>query len=138
MVIDASAAVELLLGGARGQEVADALGAAGGSPTLHAPDLLDLEVAQAFRRLVTGGVVSDPRATGSIRLLDRLPIRRHPAQAVLPRVWALRHNLSAYDAAYVALAEALACPLMTCDARLAGAPGHGAVVRVVGVPPPTG
>ena len=148
-VMDASAVVELLLGGERGRAVTEALVgetpeadpargatfAAAVEPRLHAPDLLDLEVAQAFRRLVAADAVSDRRATESIRLLARLPVTRHPARALLPRVWALRGNLSSYDAAYVALAEALRCPVLTCDRRLASAPGHRAVVRVVGSGP---
>lgn len=62
----------------------------------------------------------------------RLPVDRRPALPLLPRMWALRENLTAYDAAYVALAEALDCALLTCDARIWDPPGHGAEVRVVG------
>ncbi len=130
MVLDASAVVEWLLGSERGdavvaQMLADADGA------FAAPDLLDVEVVQAFRRLARSCVVSDTRATGAVDLLEALPVERRPAAILVPRMWTLRHNLSAYDAAYVALAEALDCPLLTCDARIAAAPGHRAEVRVV-------
>ena len=99
--------------------------------SFFAPDLLDVEVVQAFRRLARSGAVSDARATGAVELLDALPVERHSAGILVSRMWTLRDTLSAYAAAYVALAEALDCPLLTCDARSADAPGHRAKVRVV-------
>jgi predicted nucleic acid-binding protein len=96
-----------------------------------APDLLDVEVMQAFRRLARSGAVSDARATGAVELLQTLPVERRPAGILVPRIWMLRNNSSAYDATYVALAEVLDCPLLTCDARCADVPGHGAEVCVV-------
>ena len=130
MVLDASAVVEWLLGSERGDAVAaqlldDADGA------FFAPDLLDVEVVQAFRRLARSGAVSDVRATGAVELLQTLPLERRSAAILVPRIWTLRDNLSAYDAAYVALAEVLDCPLLTCDARSADAPGHAVRVKVV-------
>ena len=130
MVLDASAVVEWLMGSERGDAVvAQMLDDPDGS--FFAPDLLDVEVVQAFRRLARSGAVSDARATGAVELLDALPVERHSAEILVSRMWTLRDNLSAYAAAYVALAEALDCPLLTCDARSADAPGHRAKVRVV-------
>ena len=130
MVLDASAVVEWLMGSERGDAVvAQMLDDPDGS--FFAPDLLDVEVVQAFRRLARSGAVSDARATGAVELLEALPVERHSAGILVSRMWTLRNNLSAYAAAYVALAEALDCPLLTCDARSADAPGHRAKVRVV-------
>ncbi len=95
------------------------------------PDLLDVEVVQAFRRFARSGAVPEARATGAVDLLEAIPVERRSAGILVPRMWTLRDNLSAYDAAYIALAEALDCPLLTCDARSAGSPGHGVTVRVV-------
>jgi len=131
MVLDASAVVEWLLGSERGDAVAEQL-IDDPDGAFFAPDLLDIEILQAFRRLARSGAVSSARATGAVELLQALPVERRSAGILVSRIWALRGNLSAYDAAYVALAEALDCPLLTCDARIADAPGHGARVRVVG------
>ena len=131
-MLDASAAVELLLGCERGFAVRAALSAKAGAPEdLHAPHLVDAEVLQAFRRLLASRVVDGARAGGAIALLERFPVRRHPLRPLLPRMWALRDSLSAYDASYVSLAEVLECPLLTCDRALAKAPGHRAEVRLV-------
>ncbi len=129
--MDASAVVELLLGSARGEAVVAGLADVHGASDLHAPDLVDVEVAQVLRRLEGAGSLLEARARGAIELLSRLPVTRHPARALLPRVWALREDLTAYDAMYVALAEALHAPLLTCDERLGRAPGHGAEIVVV-------
>lgn len=131
MVLDASAVAELLLGSQRGEAVVAAVRDAGAESRLHAPDLMDVEVAQVFRRHAAGNVLREARAAAAVELLQRLPIRRHPSRILLPRIWALRENLTAYDGAYIALAEALDAPLLTCDGRLARAPGHGAVVVTV-------
>src|SRR5690606_1940105 len=103
----------------------------GAESRLHAPDLMDVEVAQVLRRHAAEGVLHEARAERTIDLLVRLPVTRHPARILLPRIWALRENLTAYDAAYVALTEALGARLLTCDGRLARAPGHRADVVVV-------
>jgi predicted nucleic acid-binding protein len=131
IVLDASAVVEWLMGSARGDAVAAEL-RRDSDGLFYAPDLLDVEVVQAFRRLARIGAVTSGRAGGAIALLPDLPIERCPALPLIPRVWALRDNLTAYDAAYIALAEALGCPLVTCDRRSGGAPGVGVEVRVVG------
>jgi predicted nucleic acid-binding protein len=92
---------------------------------------MDVEVAQVLRRHAAHGTLIEARAEGAIELLQRLPLTRHPARILLPRIWALRGTLTAYDAAYVSLAEALGATLLTCDGRLARAPGHGAHVVAV-------
>lgn len=99
--------------------------------SLHAPELLDLEVAQVLRRLVREGTLSVPRAEAAIEDLLDLRITRYPHSVLLPRIWQLRHNLSAYDAAYVVLAEKLGATLLTRDAKLASAAGHNATIAVV-------
>ena len=130
MVLDASAVVEWLMGSERGDAVvAQMLDESDGA--FFAPDLLDVEVVQAFRRLARSGAMSEARASGAVELLQALPVERRSPGVLVPRIWMLRDNLSAYDAAYVALAEALDCPLLTCDARSADAPGHRAKIRVI-------
>lgn len=130
IVLDASAVIELLLGGGRGRLVEEWLGDHEGA--LHAPSLVDLEAAQAFRRLVAAGHVAPARGRASVEILQELPIERHPSTPLLPRIWELRENLTVYDAAYVALAEALLCPVLTFDVRLAQAPGLRAAVAIPG------
>lgn len=88
---------------------------------LDAPHLIDLEVASALRRQVRSGLVDAPRAELHLKALSRMPVRRHAHSGLLARVWRLRDNLSAYDASYVVLAEAMHTPLLTADLRLADA-----------------
>lgn len=98
---------------------------------LHAPDLLDYEVVSALRGLVLGGHLSAVRARDALSDFDDLPIRRWPSAAPLRlRAFDLRDNLSPYDAAYVVLAEALECPVLTRDARLGRSTGHDVEIRV--------
>jgi predicted nucleic acid-binding protein len=85
-----------------------------------------MEVAQVTRRLVLDGMITPARGAAMLELLAEAPLRRIPIVPLLPRIWALRGNLTAYDAAYVALAEALAAPLLTFDHKIPAAPGHGA------------
>jgi predicted nucleic acid-binding protein len=100
---------------------------------LQIPHVADQEVAQALRGQVIRGAMTAGAAEERLARYSRLGLRRHAARGLLARVWALRENLSAYDATYVALAEALDCPLATMDLRLAGAPGIGCeVIRVTG------
>ncbi len=129
IVLDASAVIELLLGTSAGRRVAKRIR----SPrlSLHAPHLIDLEVSQALRRYVGSGVLEERRARLALEHLGQLGLLRYPHDLFLPRIWALRENLTAYDAAYVALSEALPAPLLTLDRRLAGAPGIGAAVEVI-------
>lgn len=128
IVLDASAVIELLLGGTRGRLVEGWLTEHEGE--LHAPSLVDVESAQAFRRLASSGRITSQRGQAAIEILQELPIERHGTRALLPRIWELRLNLTAYDAAYAALGEALACPVVTFDERLASAPGLKTEVAV--------
>ena len=98
--------------------------------TLYAPHLIDLEVAQVFRRLARERAVSQDRAGEAILDLEDLRIARYPHDLFLTRIWQLRHNFSAYDAAYIVLAEKLGAPLITRYARLASASGHAAVIEL--------
>ena len=98
---------------------------------MHAPHLLDVEVTQAFRRYVAGGTMSTSRAQEALKDLMDLRIRRYPHVLFLPRIWELRDNLTAYDALYVALAEVLNATLVTCDGKLALAPGNFARVEAI-------
>lgn len=127
IVVDASALLEVLLRTGAAPAVEAHLFSA--RDTLHAPHLLDVEVAQVLRRYAAAGEIDDARGRAALDDLVDFPLRRHPHDMLLPRVWALRHNLTAYDAVYVALAEALEATLLTRDARLAAAVGQG--VRVV-------
>ncbi len=127
IVIDASAVLELLLITSTGAQIERRVFSTG--ETLHAPHLLDLEVVQVLRRYSVAGDMSPERAQEALRDLADLPLARYPHDLFLFRIWELRHNLTAYDAAYLALAETLAALLVTCDARLASAPGHRARVE---------
>ena len=126
IVVDASAILELLLNTTTGSHVAGRLFASG--ETLHAPHLLDLEVVQVLRRYSRSGELSPERSREALLDFLDLPVNRYPHDLLLNRIWELRHNLTAYDAAYVALAEALDAPLLTCDERLASASGHVAEI----------
>ncbi len=119
IVLDASAAIDWLLQTSVGQEIESRIYSRGES--LHAPHLLDLEVSQVLRRLVREGAVSGPRADQSIQDLFDLRVTRYPHFVFLPRIWRLRDNCSAYDAAYIALTEKLGATFITRDAQLASA-----------------
>jgi predicted nucleic acid-binding protein len=129
IVLDASAVVELLLATARGAAVRARI--AEPEESLHAPHLLDVEVAQVLRRYHLAGDLGAGRAREALADLADLPVSRYPHDVLLPRVWELRRSVTAYDAVYVALAEALRAPLLTFDRRLAGAPGHRARVEIL-------
>ena len=98
--------------------------------TLHAPHHLDVEVASTVRGLAAGKKITDDRGEQMLADYSRLRITRHPVWPYHPRMWQLRHNLGAYDAAYIALAEALGCELLTGDIKLKNAAGHHATVIV--------
>ena len=117
IVLDASAAIDWLLQTAAGQQIETRIYSRGES--LHAPHLLDLEVAQVLRRVVREGTISVRRADRALQDLLNLRVTRYPHFLFLPRIWKLRDNLSAYDAVYVALADELAATLVTRDTRLA-------------------
>ena len=99
--------------------------------TLHAPHLLGIEVAQVLRRYCRAGELAAARGFEALSDLADLPLQRYPHTLFFFRIWELRDNLTAYDAAYVALAEALNAPLLTCDRRLAAAPRHNAKIEIV-------
>lgn len=98
--------------------------------SLHAPHLIDLEVLQVLRRLVAKDRALEERAAQALSDMQALQIVRYPHEPLSARIWELRGNVAAYDAAYLALAEVLGCALVTKDARLADAPGHLARVEV--------
>ena len=127
-VVDASAMVEALVG-RPDDALLDALAAG-----VDAPHLLDVEVLSALRGLQLGGKLASSAAQDAVSDYLALTITRYEAGPFAERIWALRHQLTSYDAAYVALAEALGVPLHTADARLARA-SHRADVRVVGRTP---
>ncbi len=129
IVVDASALLEALLRTQAAKAVEDRLFAP--RQTLHAPHLLDVEVAQVIRRYAANGEIDGERGRLALADLADLPLRRYPHDLLLPRIWDLRNNLTAYDAAYVALAEALDAPLLTRDRRLAAAAGHHAQIELV-------
>jgi predicted nucleic acid-binding protein len=126
VVADASAVVESVAGG----EVAPRLQARLRAEDIHAPFLVEIEAVQALRRLVREGYLSEDRATTARDHLDALPLVLYPHRPLMERIWELRDNHTAYDASYIALAEVLGAPLVTCDARLARSTGHGAVVEL--------
>ncbi len=129
IVVDASAALEVLLRTPAAAVVERRL--FDPDETLHAPHLIDVEVAQVLRRYAATGQIDPERCRAALADLGAFSLRRYPHDFLLPRIWDLRDNLTAYDAAYVALAEALDAPLLTRDRRLAAAPGHDARVELV-------
>lgn len=129
IVVDASAMLEVLLRTTNAPKVEGRI--FGPRETLHAPHLLDVEVAQVIRRYAVKGQIDGKRGRAALDDLADFQLRRYPHEWLLPRVWQLRNNLTAYDAVYVALAEALDAPLITRDQRLVAAPGHRAKVEVV-------
>ena len=126
--MDASAVLAWLLADERwGRAIAERLRGA----RLHAPELLDLEVVSGLRRHLAAGHLDADAARATVDAYGRLAVERMPHHALLPRVWQLRDNLTVYDAAYVALAESLQAPLLTTDARLAGAPGIRCAIELL-------
>jgi predicted nucleic acid-binding protein len=129
IVVDASAVLEVLLATPAAAAVRDRLFAP--DESLHAPHLLDVEVAQVLRRYAAAGELDDERGRKALGDLGDMPVIRYPHDVLFPRIWELRQNLTAYDAVYIALAEALSATLITRDARLVSAPGHQARVEIV-------
>jgi predicted nucleic acid-binding protein len=126
IVVDASALLEILLETDAGSSIERRVCS---SPTLHAPHLIDLEVAHVLRRYEAAGALTARRAREALYDFADFSIERYPHELFLPRIWDLRHNVTAYDATYIALAEALDAPLVTMDRRLMSVPGHGAVIE---------
>jgi predicted nucleic acid-binding protein len=129
IVVDASAVLDVLLGLPGSAEVEHRLLESGDA--MHAPELLDVEVAQVLRRHERRQLIPEAYGREALEILSGMPIRRHRHGPLLDRIWSLKKNLTAYDAAYIALAEALDAPLVTRDAALASAPGHRATVELL-------
>ena len=128
IVLDASALVELLLGTAAGRRIAKRI--ADPSQTLHVPQLAEIEILHVLRRYVALRELSLADAETAMADLQALDLERHDHQPLLGRIWDLRNNFSAYDAAYVALAEALDGVLLTCDRKLATAPAARGLIEL--------
>lgn len=129
IVLDASAAVDFILRiRPQAERIASRISRLG--ETLHAPHLVDGEVLQVLRRYELRGIVTPERADEALGLYRDILLVRYPLAQLIDRIWALRYNLSAFDAAYLALAEALEAPLLTTDTRLARARGHRARIEL--------
>jgi len=128
IVLDASAAIEWLLQSKTGIKIDRRI--LSPAESLHAPHLLDVEIAQVLRRFVRNTTITATRGQEALADLADLPLTRYPHDLLLPRIWDLRATLTAYDAAYVALAELLDAPLLTCDSKIASAAGHQAKVEL--------
>ena len=126
LVVDASAIVDLVLEQPTNAALAARMAT---SEELHAPHLLDVEVLSVVRRLCKNGSLSTDAGTAAIHNFKHLPISRYPHEPFLDRIWELRESLTAYDAVYVALAEALDLTLVTSDAKLGRAHGHRATIE---------
>ena len=124
IVLDASAAVSALLNvGQARTSLAD--------EAVHVPHLIDAEIAHALQRQVLGRSLAAADGWAALDTWRRLGVVRHSISGLLDRVWELRENVSAYDASYLALAEALGCALLTADGRLGRVPGLRCAVTVV-------
>jgi predicted nucleic acid-binding protein len=124
IVVDASAALSALLNNGPAREAL-------ASEQLHAPHLIDSEVASGLRRLVASRGIAADAGWAALGTWGRLGVTRYPTHGLLERIWALRDNLSVYDAGYVALAESLGCSLLTADGRISRAPGIRCLTTVV-------
>ncbi len=129
IVADASAVLQILLRTPAAQAVQSWLLMPG--QEIHAPHLIDLEVAHVLRKYATANPAEDDGYGRALTEWLALPVKRHAHEPYVARIWALRQNVSAYDAAYIALAEALQAPLITRDQRLAGSVGHQAQIKLI-------
>jgi predicted nucleic acid-binding protein len=126
IVADASAVAELYLH----RHSVPALQARFDGDVVHAPYLIEVETLQALHRAVRLGRLSEDRVALAREAFGSMPLVLYPHRPLMRRIWELRHTHSAYDASYVALAELLPAPLVTCDARLARSTGHSAVIEL--------
>lgn len=126
IVADTSAVLECLTAAETDPALLHRLASAG---SLHVPHLIDVEVLSALRGLVLGRKLSEDRAADARRDFGELRLIRYPLAGMADRVWNLRHRMTAYDACYIALAEALGCPMVTCDERLGRSTGHRAQIE---------
>lgn len=124
IVVDASAALSALMNAGPAREAL-------ANEQLHAPHLIDSEVASGLRRLVATGRIAADAGWSALETWGRMGFTRYPTHGLLERIWALRDNLSAHDAGYVALAESLGCSLLTADGRISRAPGIRCLTTVV-------
>jgi predicted nucleic acid-binding protein len=124
IVVDSSAALSALLHDGSARELL-------GREQIHAPHLIDVEVASVIRRGALGGEWNAARGWRTLKVWSQLGVIRYGTHTLLPRIWQLRDNLTAYDAAYVALAEALDCTLVTADGRLGRSTGARCPITVV-------
>lgn len=129
IVLDASGAVEFLLNTAAGKRLAARL--ADETEVVHVPHLIDLEITQVLRRYVLLGTLSGRMGALALDRWRSLDVERYPHEPFLGRVWQLRDNVTAYDAVYVALAEALSVVLVTGDRKLIRSPGVNAVIELI-------
>jgi len=127
IVIDSSIIINLILAREKPPAVVERIRGC----AMHAPHLIDLEVAHAIRRHWLAGIVYGKRLDAAMAAFLDLPINRHSHTPLLPRILALRDNVTAYDGAYVALAEILGLPLLTADAHLARSSGHSARIEYI-------
>lgn len=125
IVLDSSAAIAALVGRPMSEALTARIESAA---SIHVPHLLDSEANSALRGLVRGRVLTSARAVDALEDLGRLSLIRYPASPLASRVWELRRNFTTYDATYLALAEALEAPLVTCDRKMASG-GHHAEVQ---------
>ena len=128
-VLDISGAVELLLNTASGRRLAARL--ADETEVVHVPHLIDVEIAQVLRRYVLRGTLDERAGAMALRRWRDFDVERYPHEPLLGRVWQLRANVTAYDAVYIALAEALSTVLITGDRRLAAVPGLAVAIEPV-------
>lgn len=126
VVVDNSALIEVVVAAPADRQLLRRLACSVGC----APEVLDAEALNTLRRLALRGVLTDEQATSAMYQVAAAPIRRFEHRPLLRRAWELRHSVSGADALYVALAEELDVPLVTCDAKLAGSHGHEAAVEL--------